>query len=58
MWRQCNRGMAIDVRAAQFLPCRITLLETPAGVEMAVVDPPWVSESLLTNHDPKARPRG
>ncbi|MCP5278078.1 MAG: DUF302 domain-containing protein [Thiobacillus sp.] len=41
-----NRALAIDVRAAQFLPCRVTLLETPAGVELVVVNPAWVSESL------------
>lgn len=41
-----NRALAIDVRAAQFLPCRITLLETDGGIEMVVVNPAWVSESL------------
>lgn len=41
-----NRALAIDVRAAQFLPCRITLLEVENGVELVVVNPAWVSESL------------
>lgn len=41
-----NRALAIDVRAAQFLPCRITLLETARGIDMVVVNPAWVSESL------------
>ena len=41
-----NQALAIDVRAAQFLPCRITLIETTTGVELVVVNPAWVSESL------------
>lgn len=41
-----NQALAIDVRAAQFLPCRITLLETPTGVDLVAVNPAWVSESL------------
>ena len=41
-----NRALAIDVRAAQFLPCRITLIETAEGVELNVVNPAWVSASL------------
>jgi len=41
-----NKALAIDVRAAQFLPCRITLLETKDGVELVVVNPAWISESM------------
>ncbi len=41
-----NRALAIDVRAAQFLPCRVTLLETRGGVDLVVVNPAWVSESM------------
>lgn len=41
-----NRALAIDVRAAQFLPCRITLVETGNGVDLVVVNPAWVSASL------------
>jgi cytochrome c oxidase cbb3-type subunit 3 len=41
-----NRALAIDVRAAQFLPCRITLLETRSGIDLVAVNPAWVSESL------------
>jgi cytochrome c oxidase cbb3-type subunit 3 len=41
-----NQALAIDVRAAQFLPCRITLLETDTGVDLVVVNPAWVSESM------------
>lgn len=41
-----NQALAIDVRAAQFLPCRITLIEKDDVVELVVVNPAWVSESL------------
>lgn len=41
-----NQALAIDVRAAQFLPCRVTLLETATGVDLVVVNPAWVSESM------------
>lgn len=41
-----NQALAIDVRAAQFLPCRVTLIETKTGVDLVVVNPAWVSESL------------
>jgi len=41
-----NQALAIDVRAAQFLPCRITLIEKADGVELVAVNPAWVSESL------------
>jgi cytochrome c oxidase cbb3-type subunit III len=41
-----NQALAIDVRAAQFLPCRITLIEKGDGVELVAVNPAWVSESL------------
>ena len=45
-FNKMNRALAVDVRAAQFLPCRITLLETKQGIEMIVVNPAWQSESL------------
>lgn len=41
-----NQALAIDVRAAQFLPCRITLIEKGDGVELVAVNPAWVSEGL------------
>ncbi|HNQ05383.1 MAG TPA: DUF302 domain-containing protein [Thiobacillaceae bacterium] len=45
-FEKMSRALAIDVRAAQFLPCRITLLETDQGVDLVVVNPAWVSESM------------
>lgn len=38
-----NRALAIDTRASEFLPCRITLIETRGGVELMAVNPAWVS---------------
>lgn len=45
-FEKMNQALAIDVRAAQFMPCRITLLETDEGVDLVVVNPAWVSESM------------
>lgn len=41
-----NRALALDTRASEFLPCRITLIETQAGVELVAVNPAWVSLRL------------
>ncbi len=41
-----DRALSIDIRAAQFLPCRITLIETGKGVEMVAINPAWSSQSL------------
>ncbi|HRH80309.1 MAG TPA: DUF302 domain-containing protein [Thiobacillaceae bacterium] len=41
-----NRALAIDVRAAQFLPCRVTLVEKAGGVELVVVNPAWISGTM------------
>jgi len=41
-----NQALAVDVRAAQFMPCRVTLLETANGVDLVAVNPAWVSQSL------------
>ena len=41
-----NRALALDTRAAEFLPCRITLIETRDGVELMAVNPAWVSERM------------
>jgi len=41
-----NRALAIDVRAAQFLPCRVTLVEKAGGVDLVVVNPAWISQSM------------
>ncbi len=33
-----------DLRTAQIMPCRVTLIEGRQGVEMVAVNPAWVSE--------------
>lgn len=45
---QMNRALSMDTRAAEFLPCRVTLFQTRDGVEMVAINPAWVSERL--NH--------
>ena len=41
-----NKALALDSRAAEMLPCRITLIETAQGIEMVAVNPAWVSQRL------------
>lgn len=44
-----SRALALDTRASEFLPCRITLIETAHGVDLIAVNPAWVS-NRLSNH--------
>lgn len=41
-----SQALAIDTRTAEFLPCRITLLQTEKGVKLMAVNPAWVSSRL------------
>jgi cytochrome c oxidase cbb3-type subunit III len=41
-----SRALALDTRTAEFLPCRITLIETAKGVDLLAVNPAWVSNRL------------
>lgn len=41
-----SKALALDTRTSEFLPCRITLIETEKGVDLMVVNPAWVSERL------------
>jgi len=43
---QMHRALALDARAAEFLPCRVTLIQTRDGIEMVAINPVWVSERL------------
>lgn len=43
---QMNQALKLDPRAAQMLPCRITLIETPTGVDLVAVNPAWVSRNF------------
>ena len=42
-----------DLRTAQIMPCRVTLIEGRQGVEMLAVNPAWVSEQW---HAPDLQP--
>jgi len=39
-----DQALALDKRATQLLPCRITLVETAQGVDLIAVNPAWVSQ--------------
>jgi len=41
-----NHALKLDPRATQMLPCRITLVETPSGVDLIAVNPAWVSQNM------------
>ncbi len=41
-----NHALKLDPRAAQMLPCRVTLVETPSGVDLIAVNPAWVSQNI------------
>jgi cytochrome c oxidase cbb3-type subunit 3 len=41
-----DRALSLDIRAAQFLPCRITLIEKADGVDLVAINPAWSSLSL------------
>lgn len=43
---QMNRALALDARVTEFLPCRVTLIQTHDGIEMIAINPAWVSERL------------
>ena len=38
-----DKALRLDQRAAQMMPCRITLVETPTGVDLMAVNPAWVT---------------
>jgi cytochrome c oxidase cbb3-type subunit 3 len=42
-----------DLRTAQIMPCRVTLIEGRQGVEMIAINPAWVSEQW---HVPDLQP--
>ena len=41
-----DRVLRLDPRATQLMPCRVTLVETPGGVDLIAVNPAWVSQSI------------
>jgi len=45
-FNQMDRALKLDPRAAQIMPCRVTLVETPTGVDLIAVNPAWVTQSM------------
>lgn len=45
-----DRVLRLDPRATQLMPCRVTLVETPTGVDLIAVNPAWVSQSVPGLH--------
>ena len=41
-----DRTLRLDPRAAQLMPCRVTLVETPTGVDMMAVNPVWATQGI------------
>jgi hypothetical protein len=41
-----DQALRLDPRATQMLPCRITLVETPTGVDLIAVNPAWTSQNM------------
>lgn len=41
-----DRAFKLDPRAAQIMPCRVTLVETPTGVDLIAVNPAWVTQGI------------
>ena len=46
-----DRVLRLDPRATQMMPCRVTLVETPTGVDLIAVNPAWVSQNMPVLHD-------
>jgi uncharacterized protein (DUF302 family) len=41
-----SRLLKLDPRAAQLLPYRVTLVETPTGVDLIAVNPAWLTQAM------------
>jgi hypothetical protein len=41
-----DRVLRLDPRGTQMMPCRITLVETPAGVDLIAINPAWISQNM------------
>lgn len=46
-----DRVLRLDPRATQMMPCRVTLVETPTGVDLIAVNPAWVSQDIPGLHE-------
>jgi uncharacterized protein (DUF302 family) len=41
-----DRVLHLDPRGTQMMPCRITLIETPTGVDLIAINPAWISQNM------------
>jgi uncharacterized protein (DUF302 family) len=46
-----DRVLRLDPRGTQMMPCRITLIETPTGVDLIAVNPAWISQNMPLLHE-------
>jgi hypothetical protein len=46
-----DKALRIDLRATQVLPCRVTLVETPTGVDLIAINPAWISQDMPLLHE-------
>jgi uncharacterized protein (DUF302 family) len=49
-FNKMDQALRLDPRATQMLPCRVTLIETPNGVDLIAVNPAWVSSNMPALH--------
>ncbi|MDP2835238.1 MAG: DUF302 domain-containing protein [Pseudomonadota bacterium] len=45
-----DRVLRLDPRATQLMPCRVTLVETPTGVDLIAVNPVWITQNIPALH--------
>lgn len=45
-----DKALRMDLRATQVLPCRVTLVETPTGVDLIAINPAWISQDMPLLH--------
>lgn len=46
-----DRALRTTPLASQMLPCRVTLVETPEGVDLLAVNPAWASQNMPELHE-------
>lgn len=45
-YAKMSHALTLDPRATQMLPYRVTLVETPDGVDLIAVNPAWLSQNM------------
>jgi uncharacterized protein (DUF302 family) len=46
-----DQALRTSPLASQMLPCRVTLVETPEGVDLLAVNPAWASQNMPELHE-------